>query len=75
LCQYFPPIYPVGSLGTPPALMIIPKMINPIQVIILIMASTNSTVAGNFSLRQDELRGAKERKTYPLRSLELQKSG
>lgn len=52
-------MYPVGSFGTPPVLMMIPKMINPIQVMILMMASTNSTAAKIISLYTDELKGRK----------------
>ncbi len=48
--------------------MIMPKMINPIHVTILTMASTNSTAAGILSSNIDELRGAKERLTLSVAS-------
>ena len=48
--------------------MIMPKMINPIHVMILTMARTNSTIAGILSPDRDELIGAKERLTLSISS-------
>lgn len=48
--------------------MIIPKMINPMHVTILTMASTNSTAAGILSPSTDELIGAKEGLTLSVAS-------
>lgn len=42
-CQYFAPIYPRVSVGTPPQSMIIPKMINPMMAMTLMRPRMNST--------------------------------
>jgi hypothetical protein len=61
----------VGSPGTPPTLIIIPKMINPIHVMILIMARTNSTAVSILSADKRQTNRVKGN-IYPLRILALQ---